>query len=382
MRPRIPRFSGMRKVPAVSRPDSRPPAEDYFSRVANALIAQIRNGTAPWTEAWKPGERALPWNLKTGKEYRGCNSVWLASNARSRGFSDERWGTFKQVRDMGGHVRRGENGCPILYWHCQEKRLARDQQGRPVLGDDGEPIYETRSMSSPRVYRYTVFNAEQCSGLPDRQLPAARQDWDAHEGAEKVLRKAGAVVEHSRENRAYYDLGRDRIVLPYKSQFDSGPGYYQTALHELGHWTGHPDRLNRSTLIRGMEYGDLSPEYAREELRAEISSLMTGNRIGLGHDPGRHAAYVESWVKALRSDPREIYRASKDAQEMSDYVLGRDWERVGQRYPVMPGERPGESTARPSGQNRPAVDLSPPRAVGITTPERHVGRGHPTGFGR
>ncbi len=307
--------------------DPRTVSDDYFRRVADKLIEQIESGTVPWMEAWKPGERALPCNVKTGRQYRGCNSVWLASNASSRGFADERWGTFKQVRELGGHVRRGEKGCPILFWHFEAKRLARDKQGRPVLDESGESVYETRQLASPRVYRYTVFNAEQCGGLPPRP-PADRRDWDSHEGAERVFREAGAVVEHSDANRAYYDLGRDRIVLPLREQFASGPGYYQTALHELGHWTGHPERLNRSTLVRGVEYGYTSPEYAREELRAEISSMITGDRIGLGHDPSRHASYVDSWIKALRDDPREIYRASRDAQEMSDYVLGLDRERV------------------------------------------------------
>ncbi len=357
----------------MPRRDARAVADDYFRRVADELIRQIRDGTAPWTEAWKPGERGLPCNVKTGRQYRGGNSVWLASNARSRGFADERWGTFRQVRDLGGHVRRGEKGCPILYWHCEEKRLARDSRGHPVLGERGEAVYETRTLPSPRVYRYTVFNAEQCNGLPAR-TPPARPGWEAHAGAERVFREAGAVVEHSAANRAYYDLGRDRIVLPLRQQFDNGPGYYQTALHDLGHWTGHPDRLNRATLIRGMEYGELSQEYAREELRAEISSLITGNRIGLGHDPSRHAAYVDSWVKALHDDPREIYRASKDAQEMSDYVLGREQERVeGSEQRGVAPERvdPGAGTIRPAEADRPLREAPLRPAVSIPSPERH-----------
>ncbi len=356
----------------MARPDTRSLADDYFRRVADALVAQIEKGTAPWTEAWKPGEKALPCNVKTGKAYRGCNSVWLASNASSRGFTDERWGTFNQVRDLGGHVRRGEKGCPILYWHFEEKRLARDKQNRPVLDETGEPVYETRSLASPRVYRYTVFNAEQCGGLPAR-TPPVRHGWDAHEGAERVLREAGAVVEHSGANRAYYDLGRDRIILPFKGQFESGPGYYQTALHELGHWTGHPNRLNRSSLIKGIERGYESPEYAREELRAEISSMITGDRIGLGHDPSRHASYVGSWIEALRDDPREIHRASKDAQEISDYVLGRDRDRVeGREERADPRllDDPRLGPIQRPGQDRQMQDPAPRRVVSVPLGDR------------
>ena len=93
------------------------------------------------------------------------------------------------------------------------------------------------------------------------------------------------MIESSGENRACYDLRRDRIILPYRNQFPPGPVYYQAALHELGHWTGHPSRLNRPTLVQGIEEGFASPHYAREELRAEISSMMTGDRLRLGHDP-------------------------------------------------------------------------------------------------
>ena len=139
------------------------------------------------------------------------------------------------------------------------------------------------------------------------------------------------MIENSGKNRAYYDLRRDRIVLPYKEQFPPGPAYYQTALLEMGHWTGHPSRLNRATLMKGIENGFASPHYAREELRAEISSMMTGDRLGLGHDPSRHAAYVGSWIQALRDDPREIYRASQDAQEISDFVLDRSREKGPER---------------------------------------------------
>ena len=109
-------------------------------------------------------------------------------------------------------------------------------------------------------------------------------------------------------------MGEDKIVLPERSQFPTANAYYQTALHECGHSTGHPDRMNRESLKEGIEKGFGSPEYAREELRAEISAMMTGERVGVGHDPQRGAAYVENWVAVLEKDPLEIHRAAGDAQ--------------------------------------------------------------------
>ena len=312
-----------RRLTAVQ---ARKKIDDYHRHVADALIEQIQRGTAPWTEAWKPGGLGLPRNIKSGKPYRGGNTVWLASTAMRRQYGDERWGTYRQVRELGGQVRRGERGCGILFWQFELSKLARDAAGKPLLDAAGKPVYETKPLASPRVYRYTVFNVEQCDGLPPRASRAAAHAWDRHEEAERIFEGCGATVEHTGENRAYYDLRRDRIVLPFRAQFPDAARYYQSALHELGHWTGHPARLNRETLLKGIEHGHGSQAYAREELRAEISSMMTGDRLELGHDPSRHASYVDSWIQKLREDPREVYRAARDAQLMSDYVLDRGRE--------------------------------------------------------
>ena len=371
----------------MARSDSRARVEDYYRQVADALIEQIERGTAPWTEAWKAGGSALPYNIKSGKPYRGGNTVWLASTAKRRQYDDERWGTYKQIKGLGGHVRRGEKGCPILFWQFEIRKLARDTEGRPLLDDKGQPVYETKPLASPRVYRYTVFNAEQCKGLPPRPKRAPAPAWNRHEEAERVFKRSGAVIEHTGEDRAYFDLQRDRIVLPFKQQFPDGPSYYQSALHELGHWTGHPSRLNRQTLLRGIEHGYGSQAYAREELRAEISSMMTGDRLNIGHDPSRHASYVGSWVEQLREDPKEIYRASRDAQEMSDYLLGRGrWrqqERQGRAWHRDLARRDAPVVERPSrslvSTGRSMPNLPRRRPVVVPWPGRSLSRGRTAG---
>ena len=248
----------------------------HYRKVADLLIDQIESGTASWTQAWQPGEKALPRNVSTGKAYRGGNSVWLASVGQMRGYKDERWGTYKQVEGLGGQVRRGQKGASILFWQFETRKLARDGRCQPVLDEEGKPVYETTPLERPRSYPYTVFNAEQCTGLPRREPPSEAVAWDSIEAAERVLRESGAAIENIRQNRVYYDLGRDLIVMPDRDQFPNAPTYYQSALHELGHWTGHPDRLNRTTLIEGIREGARSPQYAQEELRAEISSMISG----------------------------------------------------------------------------------------------------------
>ena len=190
-----------------------------------------------------------------------------------------------------------------------------------------------------------MFNAEQADGLPARANPTPEPLWKAHQQAERVLEDGGVQVRHVAGDRAHYHLKRDEIVLPERGQFPSANHYYQTALHELGHSTGHPERMNRETLVQGIKGGFGSPDYAKEELRAEISAMMTGERVGVGHDPSRGAAYVESWIQALEEDPREIRRAAADAQKISDFVLERHREREAVREPVavaaarVPGPR-------------------------------------------
>ena len=149
-----------------------------------------------------------------------------------------------------------------------------------------------------------------------------------------MLEDSGVPVRHVAGDRAFYNLNRDEIVLPERVQFPSANHYYQTALHELGHSTGHPERMNRPTLIEGIGEGFGSPAYAKEELRAEISAMMTGERVGVGHDPSRGAAYVEGWIAALEEDPREIRRAAADSQKISDFVLSRHREREAEREPA------------------------------------------------
>ena len=189
--------------------------------------------------------------------------------------------------------------------HQDHRRIAvTDERGRPRRDGEGNRIYRYERMRTPVVRQYTVFNAEQTDGLPARPAPTAEPLWKvAPAGREGAGGQRGPQSVTWRGDRAFYNLNNDEIVLPERGQFPSANHYYQTALHELGHSTGHPERMNRATLTQGIGDGFGSPAYAKEELRAEISTMMTGERVGVGHDPSRGAAYVEGWVAALEEDP-------------------------------------------------------------------------------
>ena len=241
---------------------------------------------APWQKPWKSGERRLPENLQSGKPYRGGNSVYLSVAQTAKGYGDNRWATYKQIKDMGGQVRKGEKATHVLFYKFDDER-EKQQPGapeRPATSPDGAAEKER---TRPEMVRcYAVFNVAQADGLQlerqgdDREKEPERK---AHQTAERVIQESGIRVVHERGDLAFYNMQTDCVTLPEREQFATANGYCQTALHELGHATGHPARMNRDTLTNGVgNFG--SVEYAREELRAEMSAMMTGERLGVGHD--------------------------------------------------------------------------------------------------
>lgn len=59
-----------------------------------------------------------------------------------------------------------------------------------------------------------------------------------------------------------------------------------------------------------------------EELIAEITSAFVGAELGLtSHVLDDHAAYMASWLKALKDDKRAIFAAASHAQKAADFLL-------------------------------------------------------------
>jgi putative DNA primase/helicase len=288
----------------------------FHESVAEKLIEQLRRGTAPWQKPWEPGAAGanMPINPTTGKRYKGINAIHLMSQGRQ----DQRWLTYKQAAAVDAQVRKGEKGTLIQYWKFTEEQVKLDAAGQRIVDASGRPATEKVHLERPRVFFATVFNAEQIDGMPPQE-PRKEQTWNAVERAEQILRVSGASMVHGEHDRAFYRPATDSIHLPDKSRFATADNYYATALHELGHWTGHQARLNRDMIH---PFG--SEGYAKEELRAEIASMILGDELGIGHDPAQHVAYVGSWITLLENDPLEIFRAAAAAEKIQAYVLGLD----------------------------------------------------------
>ncbi len=297
-------------------------AKALHVQVAEKLIEQLQVGTAPWQKPWTSDNVPafeLPYNAITGNRYKGINTFSLIL----AGYEDPRWMTFNQASANDWNVKKGEKASLIQFVKTTDLVVKRDESGKPVLNGEGQPVKVSVKLDRPIITSAWVFNAAQVNGIPALQKQEiGKLGWDPIERAEKLIASSGANIIHKPGDNAYYSPVRDKITMPIKEQFDAPDKYYATLLHELGHWTGHKERLDRSMMNK---FG--SGAYAREELRAEIASLLIGQELRIGHDPGQHTAYVDSWIKILRDTPFEIHAAAADAEKIFNYLTALEQKR-------------------------------------------------------
>lgn len=282
---------------------------DLYSEVSERIRHQLEVGSAPWVKPWAstPGLNT-PCNAATGRPYSGCNVIllWIAGE---RGWATPRFVTFKQALELGGNVRKGEHGTKVYYFkqlHVKDKREG--------AGADAERVI-------PLMREYTVFNVAQCENLPERitnpapakaRNPNARDvDADAFMASTKADIREGA-------GEAYYVPSKDFVSLPAFVSFKSAGTFYNTAFHELGHWTGAKARLARELASRFKGNGQA---YAAEELIAELCSAFLCAEFSFDGEL-RHADYIASWISLLREDKRAFFTACSAAQKAADYLRG------------------------------------------------------------
>lgn len=321
---------------------------DFRQEVTDNIIAMLEKGVAPWQKPWDPSKASLelPHNPTTEKPYRGGNAIHLLAMGLKRRYEDPRWMTYRQAQENGWQVRKGEKGTQIEFWQFPD-REARGGKGKDGNSPDAGGDDERKGL----IHRiYTVFNGTQIDGIPKYQ-PKAHPEWEVIQTGEAIMKNSGALIRHDQQDRAFYSRLTDTIHLPTKTAFPSPAECYGTALHELGHWTGHPDRLNRLSQPGSYVFG--SPEYAKEELRAELTSVFLSAERGIPHNTEQHASYLNSWIQVLRNDKNEIFRAAKDAHQAADLLL--DLERG---LTVEQALRQNASPQRTPGDNRAAAAMA------------------------
>ena len=332
---------------------------DYYQEVTNEIIKAIEEGTTPWQQGWdsKVGAAiaAVPINGKTGRPYYKDNLIRLSIVMRRHGNSkDPRFFTFKQAKDMGYSIKKGAKSTLIRmgfyaekdlegnelpedekHWTnryyrvfhatdcCQGMTYVKDENGKqvyaPAYDSEGKPVLvESKDKDGKTVMVPKMEPVIKYEPIPEYVPKAEGYTHDDQiELAEAMLKRSGAKIFNDQANQAYYRPSADEIHLPAQEAFPEIADYYATALHELGHWTGHSSRLNRFGM-GSVDFG--SPTYAKEELRAELASTFLSADLGIPMNTQNHAAYIGSWLKALKEDKSEIFKAANDASKIAKYL--------------------------------------------------------------
>jgi len=292
------------------------PRVSLYDEVTAQIIAELEEGRFPWTRPWDAAAFApgLPRNAESRRSYSGINILILWSEAVRQGFGAQGWLTFRQAQDAGGQVRKGEKGTTIFY---AARFTPKGGEGGAEVGPASLPARGGEGdRSIPFLKRFTVFNVAQVDGLPDRctapdPLLLPRETIPV---AEALLAASGADIRIG-GNEAYYSPLGDFVALPPQQAFFQQIDYYRTALHELGHWTGHGSRLDRD-----QTGGFGSAAYGREELCAELASAFLCAALGIAPTV-RHADYLGAWLAIMRADTRAIFKAASLASKAADYLL-------------------------------------------------------------
>jgi antirestriction protein ArdC len=285
------------------------PRVDVYTRVTNRIIDDLERGVLPWLRPWNAehaaGRITRPLRFN-GERYNGINILQLWYAAETSGYACPIWMTFQQAIQLGGHVKKGEHGTPVVYASKFTKKETDD------AGDEVE-------REIPFLKEYTVFNVEQCEDLPAHfyQLKEEpKEKMQRVEHADGFFANTKADIRH-RGNQACYTISGDYVRMPPFECFRDPESYCATLAHELTHWTRHPSRLNRD--FGRKRFGDEG--YAVEELVAELGAAFLCADLRITAEPRPdHAGYIEHWLKVLKDDKRAIFSAASHASRAVDFL--------------------------------------------------------------
>lgn len=282
---------------------------DVYTRITNKIIADLEKGELTWRKPWNSEhlgqnvQRPLRWN---NIPYTGINTIALWATAAEKGYHFPHWMTFHQALDLKAAVRKGEKGTTVIYAEKMPKEQ-EDEEGEKQL------------VQIPFLKSYTVFNVSQIEGLPKHfyevpELPVVDAPQRIDE-LENFFTQTRADIRQGYK-AAYYSK-EDYVDMPPIESFETAKDYYAVLAHEITHWTKHPTRLNRD--LGRKHWGDEG--YAKEELVAEIGACFLAADLGFEPMPEeKHAAYIQSWLKALQDDKKLIVSAASYAQKATEYI--------------------------------------------------------------
>ena len=287
-------------------------AADVMADLVTRLVTAIEDGADGWRMPWRTvAARGWPTNALTGMGYRGGNVLALHLAADDRGYPTGRWATYRQWEQIGAQVRKGERATPAVNW------LTKARPGTDTATSERTPADGGDMATRLIPIGFALFNAAQVDGDPHVATETEPADTTMTDE-----RFAGWLAPIPARviwggNSAYYSPATDTVHVPAPEQFTDPEAIGATVAHELAHWTGHPDRLDRDLTGR---FGDDS--YAIEELVAELSAAFTCATLNLAaaDRSGDHAAYLASWCRVLRAEPAVLWSVASKAQSATDHL--------------------------------------------------------------
>lgn len=301
-------------------------------QLVDMVLENLENGTGLWTPGWRMS--GAPESAITGKKYRGVNNFFLTLIAMARGYSDNRWATYNQIEERDWHFKTDEEGnglgkgagVTIEFYELRDRETKKpfDRHTLDGMTLEEKTEYERENVYPVRKY-YRVFNGDIIDGIPAKEMETLDESG-RNERADKLMEfwsdKEAKIIYSG--SRAFYRPSTDEIHLPEREDFKSMPEFYATALHEMGHSTGHESRLNRD--IQN-SFGD--ENYAIEELRAELASMFMEQDLGISVDDSHirnNSAYIKSWHDEIKDNPNALFMAIADADKISRYVAAKEQE--------------------------------------------------------
>ncbi len=290
---------------------------DIYQAVTQKIIDLLEKGEIPWQQPWN-SSKGFPMNLSSKRPYNGINFLLLLSSK----FKEPYWLTFKQAKELGGNIKKGEKSTMVVFWKLLE---ARDRDGQLRIGTDG------KIEKIPLLKYYNVFNIAQTEGIDPSRIPDSEADnrqFDPIAIAEEIIFnwKDCPKIEQGADS-AYYAPYLDKVCIPDPETFVRDEYYYSVLFHELVHSTGHLSRLGRHEKITDHKFG--SRDYSQEELVAEIGAAFLCASSGIeGETLNNNAAYIQSWIRAFKNDPKILVIAASQAQKAVDYILGNNQEQI------------------------------------------------------
>lgn len=281
---------------------------DDRKKLVEEMIVRIKNG-ATLSQIWNP-YGLMPMNPISNVTYKGGNRLRLTNAVMKNDYKDPRWMTLKQLSSQGYHKKPSESGVLCEKWIFEKKERKKDENGKIVE--------EVTPLERPIVSYFLVYNAEQVLNFPPLAKEPGMKD-PSFDFIDKFMASSECPINESSQPKACYIPSLDKICLPPRDAFRDPISFTKTVLHEMGHSTGHSSRLNRN--LSGL-FG--SPEYSKEELRAELSSLFIGSDFRIPVDESHledHSAYLASWIHVLQDDPNELFRAAADAEKISQRLV-------------------------------------------------------------